>query len=161
MMTELVIYEMTDLNGENGMKVSAKAEYACVALTELAVRHQRGLPTSLKVIADVYGISQGFLMQIFMQLKGARFVRSVRGASGGYQLSRSPEKIRLSEIVDAVDGPSDGNSALSSSPDLPLIETLQDVWDEVHKAERQVLENITLYELIRRARVVGEPDFQI
>src|ERR1043165_98017 len=96
----LVIFESSRVT--DTMKISAKAEYACIAMTELAIRHQRSLPTSLKVIADAYGISQGFLMQIFMQLKGARFVQSIRGASGGYQLTRAPDAIRLSDIIDVI-----------------------------------------------------------
>lgn len=143
------------------MKISAKAEYACVAMVELAFRHQRGLPTSLKIIAEAYGISQGFLMQIFMQLKGAKFVHSIRGATGGYQLARAPEDIRISEIVEVIDGSSSVTSALSSSPERPLIRTLQGVWQEVHQAEREVLENITLASLIRRAQQSGGLDFQI
>jgi Rrf2 family protein len=133
------------------MKISAKAEYACVALVELAMRHQRGLPTSLKIIAEQYGISQAFLMQIFMQLKGAGLVLSVRGAGGGYQLARKPEKISIADIVDVIDGPPSLETALSSLPESPIISLLQGVWRDVVVQERKILEAVTLAELQKKA----------
>lgn len=133
------------------MKISAKAEYACVALVELAIRHQRGLPTSLKIIAEHYGISQAFLMQIFMQLKGAGLVLSVRGAGGGYQLARKPEKISIADIVDVIDGPPTVDTALSNLPESPIIRLLQGVWHDVGVQERKILEATTLAEIQKKA----------
>jgi Rrf2 family protein len=143
------------------MRLSAKAEYACVAMAELAVRHGQRLPTSLKVIADAYQISQPFLMQIFLQLKGARLVSSVRGATGGYQLARPPEEIELLEVVNVIDGPSGESSALDALPASPLVRGLRQVWKEVQRAERAVLAEITLADLARRMREAGALDFQI
>lgn len=133
------------------MKISAKAEYACVALVELAIRHQRGLPTSLKVIAEQYRISQPFLMQIFMQLKGAGLVVSVRGAGGGYQLARMPELISIADVVDVVDGPPALETALSSLPESPVIRQLQSIWRSVSLKEREILEHKSLAELQKMA----------
>ena len=143
------------------MKLSAKAEYACVAMAELAVRHARRLPTSLKTIAEAYRISQPFLMQIFLQLKGAKLVQSARGAAGGYQLARAPDQIQLVEIVDAIDGPSGESYALSSVPSVPLIRALFKVWNEVRGAERAVLEDVTLAGLVQMTRDAGAVDYQI
>jgi len=143
------------------MKLSAKAEYACVAMAELAIRHQRNLPTSLKVIAETYRISQPFLMQIFMQLKGARLVQSMRGSTGGYQLVRPPEEIKLLDIVDVIDGPARESSALDALPDTALMRTLRKTWKEMQRAERQVLEDITLAVLVLRTRLTSSLDFQI
>src|SRR5262245_14859652 len=132
------------------MKISAKAEYACLAMAELAARHQRRMPTSLKVIADTHRISQAFLMQIFMQLKGARLVQAVRGSTGGYQLSRPPESIHLLEIVNAIDGPAGETSALDALPPAPLLRSLQSVWKNKQRAEQRVLEDVTLADIARR-----------
>jgi Rrf2 family cysteine metabolism transcriptional repressor len=133
------------------MKISAKAEYACVALVDLAIRHQRGLPTSLKLIAEQYGISQPFLMQIFMQLKGGGLVLSVRGAGGGYQLARKPEDISIADIVDIIDGPPALETALSNLPESPIIRLLQGIWRDVGVQERKILEATTLAEIQRKA----------
>src|SRR3954452_13586856 len=74
------------------MRVSAKAEYACIAMLELASSYGETQPVRVKTIADQHGIPQRFLVQILLQLKGAGYVTSIRGASGGYQLVRPPEE---------------------------------------------------------------------
>src|SRR3954469_11146642 len=85
------------------MRVSAKAEYACVAMLELAINYREPQPLRIKAIADAQGIPQRFLVQILLQLKTAGLVVSVRGASGGYQLARPPENISLAQVVHAID----------------------------------------------------------
>ena len=64
------------------MIVSAKTEYACIAVLELAARHGRGEPVRIRDIADAHGIPSRFLVQILLQLKTAGLVQSVRGAAG-------------------------------------------------------------------------------
>ena len=73
------------------MRISAKAEYACVAMLELAANYADAQPVRIKAIADAQGIPQRFLVQILLQLKTAGLVASVRGAAGGYQLAKPPE----------------------------------------------------------------------
>ena len=73
------------------MFLSAKAEYASLAMLELAVQYGDPRPVRLADLADKHGIPQRFLVQILLQLKGAGLVSSVRGAAGGYQLARPPE----------------------------------------------------------------------
>jgi len=82
---------------------SAKAEYACIAMLELAARHGTAHPVRLKAIAEAHRIPQRFLVQILLQLKSAGLVVSLRGALGGYQLARSPEKISLAEVINAIE----------------------------------------------------------
>src|SRR5919108_2967689 len=85
------------------MRISAKAEYACVAMLELAASHRAPQPLRIKAIADAQGIPQRFLVQILLQLKTAGLVASVRGASGGYQLARAPERITVADVITAID----------------------------------------------------------
>jgi Rrf2 family iron-sulfur cluster assembly transcriptional regulator len=87
------------------MRVSTRGDYACRALLSLALHADEGGPTSVRDIAERTGLPQPYLEQILLALKGAGLVRSKRGVGGGYVLARSPEEIRLSEIVSAVDGP--------------------------------------------------------
>src|SRR5688500_18974927 len=70
------------------MRLSAKAQYACVAMADLACSYQDPNPVHLKHIADKHGISQRFLVQIMLQLKGAGLVDSTRGVAGGYLLAK-------------------------------------------------------------------------
>src|ERR1700675_196440 len=112
------------------MRISAKAEYACVAMLELAASHAHAQPVRIKAIADAQGIPQRFLVQILLQLKTVGLVASVRGASGGYQLARPPENITLAQVINAVDEPtSKTDYALGKLPlRTPASETLLVVW---------------------------------
>jgi Rrf2 family protein len=143
------------------MKISAKAEYACLAMLELAAQHRKGQPVSIKAIADLHGISGGFLIQILLQLKGAGLAASSRGAAGGYQLARSPETIGLAEIIDAIDGPPKTTSALSPLPESALIRVIVSTWQKVQKTERDILEVLTLADLLVQAREGEALTYQI
>src|SRR6184192_3344640 len=81
---------------------SAKAEYACIAMLELAARHG-AQPVRLKQIAEGHRIPQRFLVQILLQLKGSGLVVSARGASGGYLLARPPDTITLADVLNVID----------------------------------------------------------
>lgn len=84
------------------MKLSTKGRYAMVALTDLALQPDDALVT-LGEIAKRQSISLAYLEQLFVKLRRAGLVESVRGPGGGYRLSRPPHSIRVSEILEAVD----------------------------------------------------------
>jgi len=65
------------------MKLSAKTEYACLAMLQLAEEYSGGEPLQIRRIADEHGIPARFLVQILLQLKGGSLVISTRGAAGG------------------------------------------------------------------------------
>src|SRR5580704_2324395 len=113
------------------MRISAKAEYACVAMLELALNHREPQPVRIKAIADAQGIPQRFLVQILLQLKTAGLVASIRGAAGGYQLARPPESISLGEVIAAIDERSmTPRSALGEDNRSPAAQALLAVWRE-------------------------------
>ena len=88
------------------MKLSTKGRYAMVALADLALAqgNAKGEPlVSLAEISRRQDISLPYLEQLFVKLRRAGLVDSVRGPGGGYRLSRSPDAIRVSEIMEAVD----------------------------------------------------------
>ncbi|MFP1645567.1 Fe-S cluster assembly transcriptional regulator IscR [Pontitalea aquivivens] len=84
------------------MKLSTKGRYAMVALVDLAIAGA-GQMTSLSEISRRQDISLPYLEQLFVRLRRAGLVASVRGPGGGYRLARAPEEIRISEIFEAVD----------------------------------------------------------
>jgi len=84
------------------MKLSNKGRYAVQALADLA-RNDLQKPTNLTEISLRQGISLSFLEQIFLKLKNNNLVKSSRGPLGGYILSRSPDDISISNIIEAVD----------------------------------------------------------
>lgn len=135
------------------MRISAKAEYACVAILELAASYGEGQPVRIKAIADAQGVPQRFLVQILLQLKTAGLVASVRGAAGGYQLSRPPDQITLAAVINAIDERTLApRSALGEAHRTALVGTLLEVWREAQRQEQRLLEGLTLAELLRRAR---------
>jgi Rrf2 family transcriptional regulator, iron-sulfur cluster assembly transcription factor len=84
------------------MKLSTKGRYAMVALADMALQPDGALIT-LSEIARRQDISLPYLEQLFVKLRRADLVDSVRGPGGGYRLSRAPAEIRVSEIMAAVD----------------------------------------------------------
>ncbi|TPE53813.1 Rrf2 family transcriptional regulator [Amaricoccus solimangrovi] len=86
------------------MKLSTKGRYAMIALTDLAARAGgQARLVSLSEIAERQDISLAYLEQLFVKLRRAEIVESVRGPGGGYRLARPAEQVRVSEILAAVD----------------------------------------------------------
>ena len=115
----------------------------------LALRYGNG-PTLLKDIARLENISEKYLGQIIIPLKGAGLVNSVRGAHGGYLLNQGPQRITVKEIVQALEGklhlvePID-KSAASNGSSL-YIGSL--VWKKLEDSIVKTLTAITLEDLV-------------
>ena len=84
------------------MKLTSKGRYAVMAMADLANNNAK-IPINLTEISIRQGISLSFLEQLFLRLKNNNLVLSSRGPRGGYVLSRAPEEIKLSSIINAVD----------------------------------------------------------
>lgn len=134
------------------MKLSAKAEYACLAVLELALRHRRQEPLRLTEIAGPNGIPERFLVQILLQLKGAGFVSSLRGASGGYRLAVEPRDITLWDVIQTVEGPHDSSVAEETCSHTSGWHVLREVWQEVNRQEHEHLKSIDFSQLAEQAR---------
>jgi len=84
------------------MKLTSKGRYAVMAMADLA-KNYVDEPTSLAAISLRQGISLDYLEQLFSKLRKNNLVKSSRGPSGGYRLTKPPEEIKLLSIIDAVD----------------------------------------------------------
>jgi Rrf2 family protein len=142
------------------MKISAKAEYACLAMLELAAHFGTNKPVRIRSIADEHGIPSRFLVQILLQLKGAGFVASTRGASGGYQLIKPPEEISLGEVMSVIEG-QESEIVTSGVTTTPTARVLLEAWREVAQAQHDALEAITFGELVGRIKRQNENMFYI
>jgi len=134
------------------MKLSAKAEYACLAVLELSLRHQQQEPARLTDIAGPNGIPERFLVQILLQLKGAGFVSSLRGAAGGYRLAIDPREISVWDVVQTVEGPPVASVAEQSCSHTAGWHVLHDVWIESNRIEQDHLRQINFADLAVAAR---------
>jgi Rrf2 family protein len=141
------------------MKVSAKTEYACLAMLELAAHYGSNEPVRIRTIADEHGIPSRFLVQILLQLKGAGYVASTRGASGGYQLVKPPDEISLGEVMTVIEGQDAEVSNTSSNS--PTARVLKETWREVAQVEYDTLRSITFAELVARIHRQSENMFYI
>lgn len=140
------------------MLFSAKAEYACQAMVELAARHGDPRPIRLTEITDKYAISPKFLVTILIELKNANLVATTRGRSGGYCLARPPAEITLADVFDAVEGSETptipervGGAGATGNPEA---DALREVWSELASAyadylavRRDILRRATLADL--------------
>jgi len=85
------------------MKLTARSEYALLALAYLA-RHAREGYISIEIIARAQGIPPKFLEQLMLALKRAHFLHSTKGQHGGYALAKEANKISLAEVIRLFDG---------------------------------------------------------
>jgi Rrf2 family transcriptional regulator, cysteine metabolism repressor len=128
------------------MKISAKAEYACLAVLAMARQGPESPPVHIRTISEAYRIPERYLVQILLQLKGAGLVLSTRGASGGYRLARPAGSISLAEVLSAVDS-AETAVRVPQGGRRPTAAVLASVWERVQAAERAVLDRTTIADL--------------
>ena len=139
------------------MKLSTRGRYSTRLMMELALHFGEG-PILLKDISKVQDISLKYLGQLIIPLKIAGLIKSTRGSHGGYFLSRSPEKIKLSEVVTAVEGP----IAFTECVDNPGICyrsktcAAREVWEKATKQFNKTLGDITIAEMMDRQKAKSE-----
>ncbi len=129
------------------MLFSAKAEYACVAMLELAARSGDPKPVRLADVADKHGIPSRFLVQILLDLKRAGLVASTRGAAGGYTLGRSPDEITLFDVIRVMDPPEQPVRADDKLQPTAYVHGVRAVWERMVIAQQDILKQTTLADL--------------
>ena len=132
------------------MRVSAKADYAVRAAVELAAAGEG--PVKGEAIAQAQDIPLRFLENILAELRHAGLVQSQRGADGGYWLAREPSEVKIADVIRAVEGPL--ASVRSERPEelsyQGAAEPLRDVWVALRANIRDVLELVTLADVVER-----------
>ena len=141
------------------MKLSAKTEYACLAVLSLAQDFATDRPAQIRRIAAEQRIPDRFLVQILLELKRSGLVTSTRGAAGGYRLARPPHEISLADVIEAVEG--EERPASSLSRPTPLSSALLDACDAACEAKRSYLQTVTLADLLEQAVHAREPMWYI
>ena len=134
------------------MRLTARSEYGLLALIDIACRRGEG-PVSARGIAERQHIPGKFLEQLFVALRKAGLVTAVRGAHGGFELSRDPEGITVLDVVEALEGPLQPTQCPALEPcgrSGPCAAV--GVWTQATSALREVLEKTTLAELAELQR---------
>jgi Rrf2 family protein len=135
------------------MRLSTKMRYGTRGLLELALHFDQG-PLSLAEIAERENIPAKYLENLLGLLRSGGLVHGLRGAQGGYELSRPPREITLREVFEVLEGPeafvpcTDDHTACSRWPDC----VTQQVWARMYAAAMQVLKETTLADLAEQAQ---------
>ena len=140
------------------MNLSARTEYACLAMLQLAQEYDSGEPVQIRRIADEHAIPARFLVQILLQLKGASLVVSTRGAAGGYRLARAPREITIAEVIEVMEG--NERAETSAGKKTPLVSALLQLCRELGDAQRDRLDDTSLADIVDGA-VQREPMWYI
>lgn len=132
------------------MKISTKGRYALRIMIDLALNPNQG-PVRVKDIASRQDISEKYLEQIIAMFNKAGYVKSVRGAQGGYLLTKEPTEytvgmiLRLAEgsiaPVSCVDDTSEGCERKDACVSAML-------WEKINTAVNEVVDNTTLQDLV-------------
>ena len=133
------------------MKISTRGRYALRLMLDLA-KNQTGEPVSLKDIATRQGISDKYLEQIISVLNKAGYVKSVRGAQGGYILTRKTEEYTVGMILRLTEG---SLAPVACVEEENCCERMQDcatlyVWRKMNDAINEVVDGITLADLVEK-----------
>ena len=137
------------------IKISTKGRYGTRLMLNLALHYNAGQePVILKNVAKEEEISIRYLEQIIIPLKLSKLVKSIRGAGGGYILTQPPSKLKLIEIIEALEGP----IALVDCVDdfdycdrMPRCAT-HEVWKEANNLLRDYFSKTTLQDLVKRSQ---------
>lgn len=132
------------------MKVSTKGRYALRLMLDLA-EYSNGNPVSIKDIAGRQEISEKYLEQIISILNKAGYVRSIRGAQGGYVLKKEPSEYTVGMILRLTEGDLAPVSCVGAESTIcgrkDQCVTVR-IWEKINDAVNGVVDNITLEDLV-------------
>lgn len=124
------------------MKISTKGRYGLTIMMELAAKFGEG-PISLKSIAEKNNLSEHYLEQLIAPLRNAGLVKSIRGAYGGYILSKAPAEITTGDVIRILEGPI--SPVDFTEEDDPA---KRDLWLRIRDSIANVMDSTTLEHLI-------------
>lgn len=135
------------------MELSCKSEYALLALIELSLHYSKDEPLRICQIAAEQKIPDRYLEQLLATLRRGGFVKSQRGAKGGYLLTREPWKVTLLDVVSCIEG-FEAKAKGIKTPETVEGAIVGEMWQEVRQASETVLAKHTLQDLVdkRNAR---------
>ena len=130
------------------MKLSTKGKYGLKAIFELSLHIDEG-PVPLNIIASKQKIPEQYLEQIFSTLKKSQLITSVRGAQGGYVLGKEPKEIKISEIMNILEGPVEVADCIdnASCNNIDCCATRL-LWTKIKNSIDEVMESITLQDIV-------------
>ena len=144
------------------MKISTKGRYGLRIMTDIAINEEQGC-VSIKDIAQREHLSEKYLEQIIGLLSRENLVQSVRGAKGGYHLTKDADQITVEEILKATEG---SLAPVACAADSDCCENYCDcvtsfIWTEIYDAVIDVVSRITLSDLVERRLKIENTDIEL
>ncbi len=138
------------------MKLTAQIEYAYWALLDIAERYDPNTTVNLNEISKRNGIPEKYLLQVMLKLKKQGLVRSRRGSGGGFQLTKSPDKIDLADVVRILGGAQQEihtafKGSSNGKPPHPRC-AFFDIWKSGHNAFFNELKGFDLETLLKKEK---------
>jgi len=135
---------------EAEMKLTTRTRYGTRLMIALALNFDKG-SVFLKDISKSQDISEKYLSQIVIPLRGAGLISSLRGAHGGYRLSKAPSEISLKDIMDVLEGDSSLVDCIKNPSGCARAPTCvsHDIWSMVDEKIAETLSSITLDALVK------------
>ncbi len=127
------------------MKLSVKSDYAARAVLGLARHWPDGGARRVEELAAEQGVPANYLVQILIELKANRIVKSQRGKEGGYQLARAPAAISLGDVLRAIHGQVFDSPAIHDSQ---CPSELRTAWKQLQKTLENTADNVTFQQLL-------------
>lgn len=130
------------------MKLSTKGRYGVKAMVDLAIHYGKA-PVSIKTISKRQNISEYYLEQLFSPLRKAKLIKSIRGAQGGYVLGMEPSQIKVSDIMNVLEGPIEIAECIENSAcdNIDCCATRL-LWAKIKNSIDEVMEGITLQDIV-------------
>jgi Rrf2 family protein len=139
------------------MRISARCDYACRALLELALHWPGKKPMQIQTISERRDIPMRYLVQILIQLKRAGLIASIRGKGGGYNLIRPPGRISLGEVMRLMGGP-----LLPVAGGGKKTSVFTGIWKEAEAAMADVLDRVSFEDIAGKVKgIKGTIVYQI
>jgi len=153
------------------MLLSTKGEYGVRCMLDLALHYGQG-PVSSRDISKREGISKNYIEQLFIRLRHAKLIKSVRGPKGGYLLTSQPRRIKVGNVVRALEGTIAAAHCVQPQNSKDLCEristcVLYSLWKRLTDKINEVLDSTTLEDLCKEGvklskhRLVHPLPFQI
>ncbi|MGV8905554.1 MAG: RrF2 family transcriptional regulator [Acetobacterium sp.] len=144
------------------MKISTKGRYALRLMLDLALNNT-GEYIPIKRIAERQEISEKYLEQIITQISRAGYVKSVRGSQGGYQLAMAPEEYTIGMILRLMEGELSPVACLDTTEGCDRGDRCVtiEIWQQLKDAIDNIVDNVTLADLVVRYHEKGSCEYVI
>lgn len=145
------------------MRILTKIQCGLVIIADIAINSEDGSTVNLYEIAERRAISVKYLEQIVTRLRQSSLVKSIKGPHGGYILSRSPEKITVKEILDAIDITLIGNDIAPLEDCNSEITDILDqmIWAKIEKNIAEFTSSLTLLDIVNAVKKTTQTNEQV